>query len=264
MNALGCDSIVTTNLTVQPSILKYINISICSGDNYIFNGHIYSIAGVYMDTLLSQFFCDTIVSTTLAVLPATMSTQNFNICNGDNITVNGHVYTTSGNFIDTVLNSLGCDSVINTSLNVAPNSFLSQEISICKGHTLKINDHIYSSSGIYIDTFHTFFGCDSILSTKLIVNNALAENLFISNVFTPNNDNLNDCFGVTYWKDIQEIKFLIYNRWGELVFKTDQVWDCWNGNYKGGLSEQGVYYYYIKAKTSCGYAEFKGDVTLLR
>ena len=62
----------------------------------------------------------------------------------------------------------------------------------------------------------------------------------------------------------EKIKFIIYNRWGQVVFATDQVWDCWNGNYKGENAEQGVYFYFIKAKTTCGEIIYKGDVTLLR
>ncbi len=264
VNGVGCNTIITTHLTVNPFITKSNIIQLCEGECLIINGHSYNTTGVYIDTIKSQFTCDTIVSTNLTLFPKTSSTQQFKICEGESVDVNGHAYTASGNFMDTVLNSNGCDSVIFTNVEVEAIAKLSQEISICNGNSLTINHHSYSSSGTYIDTLKNGNGCDSILITKLNVNSALSENIFISNAFSPNNDNLNDCFGVTYWKDIQEMVFLIYNRWGQVVFKTNQAWNCWDGNYKGELAAQGVYYYYIKVKTSCGNAEYKGDVTLLR
>ena len=264
INALGCDSVITTHLTIQPLILQTQNRTICEGNTIDVNGHTYTQSGVYIDTLMSTLSCDTLLTTNLTVYPHTSFTQQVALCEGESIQVNGHTYATSGHYKDTLLNANGCDSIVSTDLQVNVNTLMTQEIKICNGHSITINQHTYTTSGVYTDTISNASGCDSIIITSLDVDYSADGNFFIANVFTPNNDNLNDCFGVNYWKDIQEIKFIIYNRWGQVVFATDQVWDCWNGNYKGENAEQGVYFYFIKAKTTCGEVIYKGDVTLLR
>lgn len=86
----------------------------------------------------------------------------------------------------------------------------------------------------------------------------------VANAFTPNNDGVNDCFGVKYWGVITQIEFSIYNRWGERIFFTNNPNDCWNGTYKGQMQDIGVYVYMIKAKTLCGDTFRKGTFALAR
>lgn len=82
--------------------------------------------------------------------------------------------------------------------------------------------------------------------------------------FTPNNDGLNDCFGIRYWGVVEELDFSIYNRWGEMVFHTKKAGDCWNGLYKGVPQNPDVYVYIITAKTACGSVFRKGTFALIR
>ncbi|PSL36117.1 CshA/CshB family fibrillar adhesin-related protein [Chitinophaga ginsengisoli] len=82
--------------------------------------------------------------------------------------------------------------------------------------------------------------------------------------FTPNGDGKNDCFGLRYWGGVTELTFMIYDRWGTLVFSTQNTGKCWDGTFKGILQPTGAYVYFIKAKTLCGEVERKGTVTLLQ
>ena len=86
----------------------------------------------------------------------------------------------------------------------------------------------------------------------------------LPNSFTPNNDGINDCFGVKYWGIVNDLDFSIYNRFGEKVFHTNDSRICWDGRYKQKLQDANVFVYTIKAKTACGYVERKGIVTLIR
>ncbi|WP_188133988.1 CshA/CshB family fibrillar adhesin-related protein [Chitinophaga sp. CF418] len=82
--------------------------------------------------------------------------------------------------------------------------------------------------------------------------------------FTPNGDGKNDCFGLKYWGGVKALEFRIFDRWGTLVFSTQDAGACWNGTFKGVLQPVGAYVYYIKAKTLCGEIERKGVVTLVQ
>ena len=55
------------------------------------------------------------------------------------------------------------------------------------------------------------------------------------NAFTPNNDGINDCFGLKYWGNVTKLDFSIYNRFGERIFYTTDPAKCWDGRYKGVL-----------------------------
>ncbi|MEY2830520.1 MAG: hypothetical protein RIQ33_2378, partial [Bacteroidota bacterium] len=64
---------------------------------------------------------------------------------------------------------------------------------------------------------------------------------------------------------ISEIKMQIFNRWGSLIFTTNNFNDKWDGMYKNEPQELGVYVYYISAKSNNGRTiTLKGNVTLIR
>ena len=86
----------------------------------------------------------------------------------------------------------------------------------------------------------------------------------LPNSFTPNGDGMNDCFGIRYYRDVQNLVFIIYNRFGEKVFETNNAGICWDGNDKGQPADAGNYIYYINARTLCGDVVKKGNILLLR
>ncbi|MEZ5003010.1 MAG: gliding motility-associated C-terminal domain-containing protein [Chitinophagales bacterium] len=91
--------------------------------------------------------------------------------------------------------------------------------------------------------------------------------LFVPSAFTPDGDNDNDLLAIL--GDIEEFDldvFRIYNRWGELLFETNDFSVGWNGTYKGVDQELDVYVYYLKAThTETGEKTDKeGHITLIR
>lgn len=83
--------------------------------------------------------------------------------------------------------------------------------------------------------------------------------------FTPNNDGLNDCFGLKFWGAVTKLSFSIYNRFGERIFySTDSSKACWDGTYKGVKQNVGAYVYIIQATTPCDVINRKGTVMILR
>ncbi len=108
-------------------------------------------------------------------------------------------------------------------------------------------------------------GCKGYDTITVKVNNVNRGGYLMPNAFTPNNDGLNDCYGIKYWGVIEELEFSIFNRWGERIFYTRNVGQCWDGTYKGTKQDGGVYVYMIRAKTTCQSEVFrKGTVVLVR
>lgn len=83
----------------------------------------------------------------------------------------------------------------------------------------------------------------------------------IPNVFTPNNDGLNDVFNISGLDAYPENEITIINRWGNHVYERSPYQNDWTGD---GLND-GTYFYVLKIKSAEGQWEvFKGFITLLK
>lgn len=87
----------------------------------------------------------------------------------------------------------------------------------------------------------------------------------IPSAFSPGNDYLNNGFGLVITEGVSEFHFRIYNRWGELLFYSNNPAEKWNGLYKGALVQPGIYTYlfdFTYGKTSKQY--INGTVHVVR
>jgi gliding motility-associated-like protein len=90
------------------------------------------------------------------------------------------------------------------------------------------------------------------------------EHLFIPNAFTPNSDGLNENFKVVQ-TNMQQFYLKIMNRWGEILFETNNINDGWDGTYKGNAVQADSYLYFVEAKGYSGTEYYrKGSITLIR
>ena len=89
--------------------------------------------------------------------------------------------------------------------------------------------------------------------------------VYVPTSFTPNNDGINDVFRVE-GEDIRGYWMKIFNRWGELVFYSDDLAQPWQGNVEEGAyyAPDGVYLYQIRIERESGPVLLEGHVHLLR
>lgn len=140
------------------------------------------------------------------------------------------------------------------------NNFLWSDGSINRINTLESQGikwvrSIDSNCKVFIDTFKVLSTIDC---KRCIV---------IPNAFSPNNDNKNETFKVFTNCPVMEYKLLIFNRFGQSVFQSNDIAMGWNGKFRGLEEVVGVYYYLIKAKFDYPGAPeeiYKGDITLIR
>ena len=137
------------------------------------------------------------------------------------------------------------------------------------GVSLKQNPfYTFKDTGVHLVTLkaRNTEGCvDSI--SKLIDVEPLVT-YFMPNAFAPNDDANNDFFrGVGVTEGMLEFELRVVNRWGEVIFTSNDPQKGWNGlkNNKGQPSPQGVYLYEVRyvnpRRQNVG---LKGFVTLLR
>ncbi len=89
-------------------------------------------------------------------------------------------------------------------------------------------------------------------------------NIFIPNAFSPNDDGLNDrlCFRGEW---LVSFHIAIFNRWGEKVYESDDINECWDGTFKNEKCQSGVYMYSCEIECRGHQSHnFKGDITLIK
>lgn len=115
----------------------------------------------------------------------------------------------------------------------------------------------------YIVTGTSSKGCLASDTAHVIID--FRTPLLVPNAFSPNGDGLNDVFKIAHLTSQKVLAFQVYDRWGNLIFETQDRDKGWDGTYKNKPANADVYQYYIKLAYPDNYIEeFKGDVTLVR
>ncbi len=300
LNSLGCDSInITLNLTIE-RLFTLVAANICQGDVYMAGGTLQNSSGIYYDTLTTGNGCDSVTETQLTVWekPNPGLGKDRNICEGQNIVLNPGAFdnylwqdsSTAQTFIAskpgtyqvTVSNLFNCKgtSRINILETAAtPKQFLPPNSDLCAGNVLKINvpgfkSYAWStgstdskieirSGGNYYLTATSYDDCVGYDTMTVLEKNCIP--IGIPNAFTPNNDGLNDVFRPTINMVLTEFLLHIYNRTGQLLFRTKNQGEGWDGRFKGQKLDPANYIYYISFKNAEGKAfNYRGNILLIR
>jgi len=129
-----------------------------------------------------------------------------------------------------------------------------------------INDPVATPTDpytIYTVYGRNLYGCTDSANIPVYVDLNMKD--LIPTAFTPNGDGLNDLFRITNLKYQKLVDFSVFNRWGILVFHTNNPEVGWDGTYQGVAQDMGVYNYQIITAHPDGTNQtYKGNVTLIR
>jgi len=160
---------------------------------------------------------------------------------------------------------------------------LGQDTILCKGESLVLNSDYTTTTWqdqTESNTFAVFEtgeyiaevseqGCSSSDSIYVEFKNCISP-LYFPNVFSPNGDGANDVYQVYFSNDLELLSFEleIYDRWGEVVFQTDDPLVGWDGRFKKKQTRDGVFVYKCDFSYREGGGEdvgsMTGDITLIR
>ncbi len=162
--------------------------------------------------------------------------------------------------------NVNCDSAVVLYKNTSKNA---------DSYTWSINDNFVSSGKDLLQTISydqsyalklegsNTFGCKSTLVIDDTVSAFLSYyQLLVPNVFSPNNDLLNEKFGIPSSSQlINCTEMVIFDRWGKKTFESSNTIPYWDGkNTKGELAAEGTYFYIITFKKK----QYTGTVQLIR
>jgi gliding motility-associated-like protein len=178
----------------------------------------------------------------------------------------------------------GCDSISLYKISIYKNpSALSLGLDTCfnGNDTLTINAtggyDKYTWMSDYLTTSSSYTARDTGIYTVTVSNVCGTKTdsihiydqcdfpIYMPNAFTPNGDRLNDVFRVPPVNLNRLIQFTIYNRWGKIVFQTNNINKGWDGNVNYIPQQPGIYIYYLQMESLIGKAiNQKGTFTLIR
>lgn|GEM_PF-3274879 len=190
-----------------------------------------------------------IVVNHICITPPSSSTLNITACNIYTSPSGKYSWASNGTYLDTLIgaNANGGDSIITINLTIIKNSTSVLNVLACDEYISHSTNHTWTSSGTYLDTLigANALGCDSVITVNLTINNCDSP-IVVPNIFTPNQDGQNDLFKPLISEKVKSIKIKIYNRWGQLIYETNQKNEGWDGHTTSGTTAPtGTYFYLI-------------------
>ncbi|MBL4707896.1 MAG: T9SS type A sorting domain-containing protein, partial [Flavobacteriales bacterium] len=169
--ATGCDSLYVVELTILETQSEQFIIA-CDSFVSPSSNHIYFTSGIYNDTLLNSNNCDSILKINLTIHNS-YSTRDTIIRCDDYLSPSGKfLWTSSNDYLDTLLSVEGCDSILVIHLIINYSDSINQTISSCDSIISPSGKYIWRFSGNYTDTLSNSDGCDSILFINLSINSS--------------------------------------------------------------------------------------------
>ncbi len=300
----GCDSIITINIAEKLPSASEVFDTICTGDTYVLPDlNPVSAGGIYESIIANAAGCDSTITVNLTVnnpdcndndcntadtldiatctcthTPIAPPNCDDNDCNTDDaydtITCTcTHIPITQPNCDD---NDCNTDDAYDTITCTCTHILITQPN--CDDNDCNTDDAYDSITCACTHTPITQPNCDdgnnatqdsyvattcSCLHVPIITQNEV----IVPNAFSPNKDGINDLLRPVGNVPILSMTFRIYNRWGQLLYETNNQTDGWNGTYRNTQQEIGVYVYTLVFTTADNPAEARfmhGNVTLIR
>ncbi len=190
------------------------------------------------------------------------------VCFGDTLNYRDSVFTSSGIFQFISSNTNGCDSIVFLHVSIATSDTVLQDTILCVGERFETDNQLIFSDTSLISYMTSSIGCDSIVSLNIHFDPSCNKCMLkIPRAFSPNADLINDTWGIINpcKQDLTDYTLNIFNRWGELIFSSNNPQQKWDGTYKGTAVPTGVYLFSLQVTLPDG-AVFKrkGDVSIIR
>jgi gliding motility-associated-like protein len=258
-NANGCDSIVTEFITVIPAPTLHfgMDIIVCEGEEVTID--LTTNSGQTPDwTNGYSGLSTTFIATNDTTFVAEITTS----CGTVTDTIN--VIVTPGPTVDA-----GSDQTIPLGATVDLEATGAMSYIWEPGHLVDCHDCAFTTAATTATTIFVVTGTDEngCQDTDTVIVNIDGEiTIYIPNIFSPNGDGENDFFQV-YGSDWREYRMEIYNRWGGLIFESEDPNINWDGkHYKNGEDcPQAVFVYKFWGVSTVGMTfERAGNVMLTR
>lgn len=267
----GCQTTKDSVLVVisQGEVIE-VQRQLCPGDSLMFRDSVIYEPGQYRFSN-ENVACDTVYLLEVSHLIVDTNEVVVGLCEGKALNINGQTIDSLGFHVVSFSTSSARDSIVRYEVIREVPDTLHREVETCPGQEVVL----FGQSFDQVDTVYNVIKqgeyCDTIVYLTIVsIENGCPCKGEFPNAFTPNGDGVNDEFGMFEVEngcsplEVQNFEMRIFNRWGQLVFESNNVEERWDGTFKGEDALSEVYI------MSCTY-QFAGkleqetrDVTLVR
>ena len=191
--AFTCDSIIVTTVTINSVFNQTETVGVCTGSSYTFpDGFMQNnitMAMNHTSNLQTVNNCDSIIVTTISITSDYQFSETANVCTGDSYTFpDGSTQTNLTAqvvYVSTLQGVGSCDTLMTTTVNVNPDFNLTESVNVCTNGSYTFPDNTVqnnlTANVTHISNLQTAFGCDSNITTTVIVSNIYndAETVFV-------------------------------------------------------------------------------------
>lgn len=271
------------------------NWTICEGETIEVFGEPVSETGIF-SKFITNGDCEFEHVIYVEKLDTTLIQKTIHLCPGDSILLFEKYESESGIYYETYTNINGCDSTEwREIIKVSSFVLLPPDITICLGEAIQIEVQTDIFDPIIDWTPTDYLSCTDCQKTivqpletttyevsiyndsgcfgsdEMTINVLPKRNIYAPNIFSPNQDGINDVFYPQTGLGVEEIiEFKVFNRWGTLVFENESFLpndpqEGWDGIFNGQKVAAGVFVWYAKVQFLDGAVEVaKGDVLVVR
>lgn len=264
-------NVTQLDLTVLEPETTSVDEVICEGDSFEFLGNTYTESGTYEVVLegAAANGCDLIGTLVLEVLAPdsgdVIETQT--ICAGSSTTFFGETYSEAGVY-EMSIGTGECTATAQLTLVVTPTVQGSETVELEEGSTVQWGDQLISEPGLYTQVFTSVTGCDSLVNLVVTQVSLQEGAVYVPNSFSPNNDGVNDTWAPVWSGSLAEYQVEVFNRWGELIYRSNDPQEVWLGDVNGGdhYSPDGLYAYRLRYRfvENSETIEVGGHMTMFR
>jgi len=175
----------------------------------------------------------------------------------------------------------GSDTTVINEILPLPKNFIPKDTSICSYGTITLNarggfkNYLWSnhSNASFITVNQpgayslqvTDYNLCTATETVVVTPKQCMAGFYIPNAFSPNNDGRNDVFKPMIFGNVIRYSFVIYNRWGQKVFESNDLLKGWNGTFHGANPDADIFVWICSYQFDGGSVENKkGTVVLVR
>ena len=166
-NSVGCDSLLTLLVRIGPDS-TFFDTTVCSAFVLPYSKRSTKQSGIYTDTITNYLGCDSILFFNVTILPSSLTMRELQICDSVRLAGSNRWVYSAGIYRDTLMNYLGCDSIIQYEVKSLVTRAFYQDYA-CGQYESPSKKYIWTQSGVYLDTLVNSKGCDSIIQVTLEV-----------------------------------------------------------------------------------------------
>ena len=168
LSSNGADDYFLASINICPAVYSSFAATVCDSMISPDGELVWTSTGIYLDTLTSSVGCDSIITVVLTVMVHDETDITAASCDSYTTPNGEHTWIQSGDYMETLTNSDGCDSLVFYHLTIYHSSETTDTRTECDQYEDPIGN-IYTSSGLYVFTLPDVHACDSVILLELTI-----------------------------------------------------------------------------------------------